>query len=607
MRTALLIAVLLMIAAFIGCGGSGNSASGSSGSSTSMSSADSPASSSSSSMQASSSSSSLAFESDQNTSVDLRSKNIVQNKAVYITSQCYTKTEDGEGGVYNPCMNCHVNSKRPNYLDDWDLQESYAYNEYTKINRFTNLFKDRTQAVEAIGDDAMLAYVRENNYRNNKGQIVLAEQLKRLPETWDYNENGIWDGYAPDCYFDFDDEGFDKAPDGNYTGWRAFGYYPFLGTFWPTNGSTDDVLIRLPEHFMQDENGGFDLEAYKINLAVVEAMIKETNVTIETTDETTWGVDLDKDGTLGTATQITYNWAPLENRYMSYVGKAKALYDEELATTFYMSMAAGLYPEGTEFLHTVRYIDVDDDGGVTMAPRMKELRYGRKYSWNTYPQIQNAVLAEIKEKHDFPERLRTILGNMEEGLQTQYGWVYQGFIEDRDGYLRPQTYEETMYCIGCHSTIGAIVDSTFVFVRKLDHTAPQMGWYHWTQSADGFKGMQEPILADGRYEYTLYLEQNRAGDEFRDNEEVMNTFFDANGTPKQSELDLLHRDISHLILPSPERALTLNKAYKVIVEEQSYIYGRDAHVKPTGNVHQEVAVDQPTGVTATTMERYPLR
>jgi len=112
---------------------------------------------------------------------------------------------------------------------------------------------------------------------------------------------------------------------------------------------------------------------------------------------------------------------------MSYVGKARMIYDGELANSLYLPMAAGLYPEGTEFLHTVLYIDIIN-GEPTIAPRMKKLRYARKYSWNTYLQIQNTVLAEIKEKNDFPDRLRTVLGDMETGLKTSYGWVYQGFI-----------------------------------------------------------------------------------------------------------------------------------------------------------------------------------
>lgn len=538
---------------------------------------------------------------EQNTSISLTSKSIINNQAAYITSQCYTKTEESNGKLHNPCMNCHVNSKRPNYMDDWDLQEDLPFNEYTKVNRFSNLFKDRTDAVGAINDENILNYIRKGNYINDKNQIILAEQLKDLPATWDFNADKKWDGYMPDCYFNFDTEGFDRNPKGDFTGWRAFGYYPFLGTFWPTNGSTDDVLIRLSKPF-QTLDGKLDKTVYKVNLAIVEAMIKETNITIEAVDESKWSVDLDKNGVLNTTTQITYQWAPLQNEYMSYVGDAKKLYDEGK-----LHIAAGLYPENTEFLHTVRYIDVDETTqNIAMAPRMKELRYAKKYGWNTYGQIENGMMSEIKEKEDFPERLRTVLGNVEEGLDNGYGWKYQGFIEDKEGYLRPQTYEETLYCIGCHSTIGAIVDSTFVFPRKFDHKQAQMGWSHWTQLKEGFKNIKEPMLADGRYEYSLYLQNNHSGDEFRANSEVMEKFFESNGTLKQVEIEKLHHSIAHLIVPSTKRVIELNKAYKVIVEEQSFIYGRDAHIAPTQNVHEEVEVDQKTGLKAVKMERYPL-
>ncbi|MCH9741495.1 MAG: hypothetical protein K0U38_11760 [Epsilonproteobacteria bacterium] len=542
------------------------------------------------------------FTSEQNTSTSLISKSIINNKAAYITSQCYTKTEDSDGTLHNPCMNCHVNSKRPNYMDDWDLQEELPFNEYTKVNRFTNLFKDRTEQVEMMSDENILNYIRKDNYKNSKNQIILAQQLKNLPDTWDFNKNQKWDGYMPDCYFNFDAEGFDKNEHNEFTGWRAFGYYPFLGTFWPTNGSTDDVLIRLAKPF-QTLNGKFDKKTYKINLAIVEAMIKESNITIEEVDESLWNVDLNRDGTLNRAKQITYKWQPLNNIYMSYVGDAKKLYEEEK-----LHIAAGLYPEETEFLHSVRYIDINKTSEtIQMASRMKELRYAKKYGWNSYGQIENGMMSEIKEKEAFPERLRTVMGNAEEGVDNDYGWKYQGFIEDAEGYLRPQTYEENLYCIGCHSTIGAIVDSTFVFPRKFDYQQAQMGWSHWTQLKDGFKNIKEPILADGRYEYSLYLQNNHSGDEFRTNSEVMAKFFEPNGTLKATEIEKLHNDISHLIVPSTKRAMTLNKAYKVIVEEQSFIYGRDVHVKPTTNVHEEVLIDQKTGLEAVKMERYPLR
>lgn len=535
--------------------------------------------------------------------IDFTITHAINNKGAYVTSQCYTKTEDTEGGIHNPCFSCHINSEEPSYVDDPDLQESYDMGEYTKINRFTNLFKDRTHPVSNVTDEEILSYVRQNNYKDSNNTLLLAEKLKNVPAKWDRNENGTWDGYVPDCYFDFDSEGFDKTPEGNYTGWRAFGYYPFLGTFWPTNGSTDDVLIRLPEVFRKDANGDFNLTIYKVNLAIVEALIKKENVTIDPVDENVLGVDLNQDGNLSTATQIVFNWVKpdynlstglIENFSMWYVGAARPLQ----VTNEYL-IAPGLYPKGTDFLHSVRYIDIDENGTtIKMASRMKELRYGKKTYWNTYSQLSNATMSEIKEKDDFPERLRTIRGNAEEGLETGLGWIYQGFIEDQNGDLRPQNYEETMFCIGCHSGIGAIEDSTFVFPRKLDYSAYKNGWYHWTQSPNGLKDIPEPKTKDGLHdEYAFYLEQNHAGDEFRANDEVMNKFFDANGTLIASEVNKIKADISYLLYPSVSRALMLNKAYKIIVDEQSFIYGRDAHVKPVQNVHKEVTEGQSTGVT----------
>ncbi|WP_428738976.1 hypothetical protein [Sulfurimonas sp.] len=535
--------------------------------------------------------------------VDFNRTTSLNNKGAYVTSQCYTKTVDANGTVHNPCFTCHINSNEPNYIDDWDLQETRSFGEYTATNRFTNLFKDRTSLVSQISDEEILSYVRENNYMQ-KGQILLANKLKyNLPDAWDYTGNGVWNGYVPDCYFNFDDEGFDKNSSGDYTGWRAFAYYPFLGTFWPTNGSTDDVLIRLADVFQEDENGTFNKEVYKLNLSIVEALIKKKDVSIDSVDENVYGVDLNQNGTLDTANTIVFKWVKptynsgtgkIENFSMSYVGAAKAL----LVTNEYL-IAPGLYPKNTEFLHSVRYIDISDDNqSVTMAPRMKELRYAKKLYWLTYANLRNASLAEIKEKDDFPDRLRTIIGNSEYGASNNLGWVYQGFIEDEIGELRPQNYEETQYCIGCHSGIGAIADSTFVFQRKFDHNATMQGWYHWSQDANGLSGIAEPLTKDGRQEYQLYLEQNHAGDEFRSNDEVMEKFFDANGSVNTTESQKIATDISYLLLPSVQRALQLDKAYKVIVEEQSYIYGRDAHIAPVTNVYEEITIDEDTQIEA---------
>ena len=534
------------------------------------------------------------------TKIDFKSTTPINNKAAYVTSQCYTKTEDNITDIkHNPCFSCHINSEVPNYIDDADLQTGFDFSEYTKSNRFINLFKDRTTLVNNISDAEILEYIKKNNYKDSNNNLLLKNKLSSLPEEWDVNSNGIWDGYMPDCYFNFDNEGFDKTPNGKYTLWRAFAYYPFLGTFWPTNGSTDDVLIRLDALFSKDTNGTFNLEIYKLNLAIVESLIKQKDVKIDSVDENKYGVDLNQNNTLDIADTVKFKWdtpdynistQKLSNFSMSYVGLAK----EKLESNEYL-IAPGLYPKFTEFLHSVRYIDIDENDTIKIASRMKELRYAKKTNWNTYSQMQNYSMTEIKEKDDFPDRLRTILGNSEKGLQTGLGWTYQGFIEDAKGQLRPQNYEETLYCIGCHSGVGAITDSTFVFQRKFEYDTFQNGWYHWAQDANGFKNIQEPKTKDDRYEYSLYLEVNHAGDEFRDNDEIIKKFFSADGELKENEITILHNDISHLIIPSKKRALDLNKAYKVIVDEQSYIYGRDAHVKPVENVHKNVIPFTSTG------------
>ena len=52
-----------------------------------------------------------------------------------------------------------------------------------------------------------------------------------------------------------------------------------------------------------------------------------------------------------------------------------------------------------------------------------------------------------------------------------------------------------------------------------------------------------------------------------------------------------------LFRSSPARALTLDKAYRAIVVEQSFVHGRDATVTPAVNVHRVLPDDeQPTGI-----------
>lgn len=523
--------------------------------------------------------------------VDLKSNAVVNNRSAYVASQCYTKTKGTDNKIHNPCFSCHTQGEVPNYLDDSEFQLLYDFRDYSRTNRYTNLFRDRTEEVSAISDDSIMAYIKESNYFDENGNIKLKTTLSSVPNEWDFNENNTWDGYIPDIYFNFDNEGFDIQPDNSDSGWRVFAYAPFLGTFWPTNGSTNDVIIRLPLAMRQNSNGDYSREIYKLNLAIVEAVVRKRNIAIPETDESLYQVDLNANGLIDTASEIVFDWAPTEGRYMFYVGKAKELQENEE-----LHLAAGLYPEGTQFVHTVRYIGIGEDDNIQLANRIKELRYAKKTNWNTYSQLNNAVAAENMEAMQFPDRLRTILGNPEEGISNGQGWVYQGFIEDVSGNLRPQSFEESMGCVGCHSGIGATTDSSFAFPRKVNTDGFQNGWYHWSQK--GWESLQEPQWLDDTYEYTKYLIENNSGNEFRDNNEVIDKFFTETGDLKEDMINQLHTDASVLILPSKERALELNKAYKVIVDEQSYIYGRDAHIKPLENVWDVVPEEELTGITA---------
>ncbi|EWH12062.1 hypothetical protein DS2_00020 [Catenovulum agarivorans DS-2] len=516
--------------------------------------------------------------------------NVMYNEAAYVPAQCYTKTQDEQGNSYNSCYACHANGKRPNYINGTDLQLEYGFTaEYLQTNRWKNVFRDFSAHTQSLTDEAILSYVRESNYFSEDGEIVLAKKLKSPPKKWDANNNGKWDGFIPDVMFNFDQNGFDRTSNGEYTGWRVFAYAPFPGAFMPTNGATDDVMIRLPSAFQQNAQGNFDIHVYQLNLAIVEALIQEKDISIPVTDEQKYQVDLDKNGELSIAQQVTYKWAPKQDVYMYYVGKAGLLQQQDK-----VKAAAGLFPVGSEFLHTVRYLDLNEQQQVQMSARIKEVRYSKKVSWNTYAQLQNAALSEIKEKHDFPDRLRTFKGDSETGLYTGLGWKYQAFIEDKQGDLRPQTYEETVFCMGCHSGISATTDLNFSFARKLNNQEFKNGWYHWNEKS--IAGTAEPQMADGRPEFATYLKNNPWGDEFRTNQEVYNKFFDNKSQTKSEMFDALQHDLSVLMLPSPQRAVALNKAYHAIVQEQSYIWGRTPLLAPTNNVHQFVESGTPTGL-----------
>jgi hypothetical protein len=275
---------------------------------------------------------------------------------------------------------------------------------------------------------------------------------------------------------------------------------------------------------------------------------------------------------------------------MSWVGAARLAQERGEAP-----LAAGLYPLGTEFVHTVRYIDLDDaTGEILMAPRLKELRYMRKTRWQTYFDRQEGMLAEAKERVSFPDRIALFFGSAEVGISNGTGWRLQGFIEDAAGDLRPQSFEETVFCIGCHGGVGVNDDDTFAFPRKLEDNSRFGGWWHWSQA--GLYDIPEMIRADGAPEYAHYLQQNGAGDELRGNAEVIERYLDAAGALRPEPVASLRSNVSELLYPSRQRALALNKAYREIVREQSFILGRDATIDPQKTVHHSVEQGQPTGI-----------
>jgi hypothetical protein len=524
--------------------------------------------------------------------VDLIST-VASNRLAYIPPQCFTRTQDTDGApVQNPCYVCHAIAAEPNYNSQPELQLAYALPQvesgHDVVNHWSNLFKDRSAEIAALTDAEIMQYVDQDNHLDTAGQIILAGKLTSLPATWDANRNGAWDGYVPDTYNNFDSLGFDRAPDGHATGWRAFAYYPFPGAFMPTNGAFDDVLIRLPPAFRQTSAGVEDLGVYAINLAVVESLIKRADIPIPATDETILGVDLDNDGKLATATQIAYHWNPASGDYMHYAGRAK----DELAAG-HLHLAAGLFPEGTEFLHSVRYLAVNPNGNVVPAPRMKELRYSRKKYWMSYADLQLLAKQEAKDSALNPDQPELFGGDSEHGLSNSVGWTYQGFIEDRNGNLRPQSYEETLFCMGCHTGLSATEDGVFSFPRKLVYGQAN-GWYHWGSGLQG--ALPDPTRRDGKLEYATYLLNNGAGDEFRANNEVKAKFFNADGSPNSAMFDALANDVNVLLLPTAQRAIALDKAYRLLVKEQSFALGRDAMIEPAANVWKEVVQDRATGV-----------
>lgn len=471
----------------------------------------------------------------------------VYNPESVIPPQCYTKTN----GKNNPCYACHQSydksENRPNQMGDGTLQGNYEFSDVGLTNSWKNLFVDRRELIADISDEAILNYISEDNYTASTTNGLPDEmQIKQLsyPDKA-FGEHGI-------------------ANDGS--GWVAYNYKPFPSTFWPTNGSTGDAMIRLPVAFQQ-RKGQYSEDVYLANLTLLEIALKDVHtLAVPELNEQTIGMDLDGNGALSEA--ITHI-----QRQSHYVGDASSI-----------ELSYQLYPQGTELLHTVRYIGVDDEGQIYNAPRMKEVRYMQKALFRSKESLASAYYAEAKDKA-FEKLPQTRYLSEEQGIDNGFGWTLNAYIEDAEGQLRPQHEQELAFCNGCHKTVGSTFDQTFSFARKVPGAR---GW--------GYINLHEiddvPNINEQEGEFLTYMQRVGGGDEFRQNAEMLARWFNADGELNEAKVKQA-KSVYELITPSPERALALNKAYQTIVKEQSYLFGRDATITEAANVLSEIDAEQP--------------
>lgn len=257
-----------------------------------------------------------------------------------------------------------------------------------------------------------------------------------------------------------DNEGFVKNEKNEFTGWRAINFFPYA-VFTPLTGSVSGIYIRLPEIFMKSD-GVFSVDIYKQNLDLLEKNIKNQLV---------------------------------EKEY--YVGDARSI-----------QIKKGFYPLGSEFAHPLHYVDLLADGqmgesidGVintgkkdyefpgTRSKRVKEIRYMYKWKEISLEDIaleEDEAIGEINrfdEGNDFEH----FFGHEGQGwIDNGAGWIIAAFIENRKGELRPQTTEELVQCIGCHSGVGNTIDAVWSFQRKLP------GMEGWAEMNYGLYSSQRP-------------------------------------------------------------------------------------------------------------------
>jgi len=408
-----------------------------------------------------------------------------ENPYAHIPAQCYIETA---GGTQNPCQVCHTDglaergfgNNAPQggaspFIGDLTAEYAFAALNYPfrpngSITPWENtVFPEKLRAaVAGIGQDPaswdMTVWLRQDNWS------AAAAQRPGDARAWD---SGVVDdpfrlfpALSP-ADLPADADGFVRSGlkegaffhDGQnwITGWRAVNFVPH-GIFTPLTGSVSGIYVRLPQRFMRNTEGRFDLATYASNLDLLAAAVSD---------------HLPAD-------------APA-----TYQGAAAA-----------EPVKPGLYPVGTEFAHPLHYVDTEADGTKgapgrfpgARADRVKEIRYmykNRRFD-------PDYAGPEIKEESAPAYASRT-----EGWIDNGSGWILAGWIEDDSGALRAQTPSELTQCVGCHSGhepqretgghatfqsgVGVTIDSTWAMPRRLPGAA---GWGEMT--AMGYHAPGDP-------------------------------------------------------------------------------------------------------------------
>ncbi len=394
---------------------------------------------------------------------EFRSRTLFENPYANIPAQCYIETSYG---TQNACLFCHTNAPARSMLGnttpqagmDWllgNLQLEYAFGAVNRfvvspnINPWENTLKPHKldEAFEKLGIDSnlwdMQKYIKQDNWSNayakkqgnstSSNSGIKEDAYRLFPALNPSSLPAHSDGFVRTQN---EKEALFKDSAGHNTGWRSINFMPY-GIFTPHTGSVSGVYIRLPLIFMQDAQKNFDIEIYKKNLELLEQAIQDR----------------------------------IQEGITHYLGAASSV-----------AIYRGLFPVGTEFAHPLHYVDVQaDDTFVhqnrfpgTRANRVKEVRY--MYKWKMFhPQ------EPISKDEDAPLYYNT----QEHWIDNGAGWYLSGFIEDKEGELRPQDSEELMQCVGCHSSrygfepeqfnsgTGNTIDTVWSFPRKF---AGDLGW-----------------------------------------------------------------------------------------------------------------------------------